>query len=128
VLYLERANTTGSSTKLTAALTTHSGPERVGWLLWLLGRPRSIVDGHLFGSGLIAEPLDRLKTPLADRYRVERELGHGGMADGLSLARRAGAAQYRTPFAGCPGEGGLVMDSSLEAREGDAAATGAERA
>ena len=28
----------------------------------------------------MAEPFDRLKTALADRYRVERELGSGGMA------------------------------------------------
>jgi hypothetical protein len=27
-----------------------------------------------------ATPLDRLWAALADRYRVERELGHGGMA------------------------------------------------
>ncbi len=27
-----------------------------------------------------AEHIDRLKTALADRYRIERELGHGGMA------------------------------------------------
>ncbi len=28
----------------------------------------------------MAEPLERLRTALAERYRVERELGHGGMA------------------------------------------------
>ena len=28
----------------------------------------------------MTELLDRLKTALADRYRIERELGHGGMA------------------------------------------------
>jgi serine/threonine-protein kinase len=27
-----------------------------------------------------AGQLDRLKAALADRYRIERELGHGGMA------------------------------------------------
>jgi serine/threonine-protein kinase len=26
------------------------------------------------------EQLDRLRTALADRYRIERRLGHGGMA------------------------------------------------
>ncbi len=26
-------------------------------------------------------PLERLKTALADRYRIERELGAGGMAE-----------------------------------------------
>ncbi len=28
----------------------------------------------------MADPLDRLKAALADRYRIERELGSGGMA------------------------------------------------
>ena len=28
----------------------------------------------------MADPLDRLKAALADRYAVERELGSGGMA------------------------------------------------
>jgi hypothetical protein len=27
-----------------------------------------------------AEQLERLKSSLASRYRIERELGHGGMA------------------------------------------------
>jgi serine/threonine-protein kinase len=38
------------------------------------------AETDLSRSGLIAELVDRLKTALADRYRVERELGHGGMA------------------------------------------------
>jgi hypothetical protein len=28
----------------------------------------------------MSEPLPRLATALADRYRIERELGQGGMA------------------------------------------------
>jgi len=32
------------------------------------------------GLGAMSDPTDRLGTALADRYRLERELGEGGMA------------------------------------------------
>jgi hypothetical protein len=32
----------------------------------------------------VNQPSDRLANALADRYRLERELGQGGMATGLS--------------------------------------------
>jgi hypothetical protein len=57
----------------------------------------------------MADILDRLKAALADRYRIERELGSGGMAtvylaedvkhhDGLRLtdARVTASSQRRT--------------------------------
>ena len=33
-------------------------------------------------------PLERLGTALADRYRIERELGAGGMANGFTTDGR----------------------------------------
>ncbi len=63
------------------------------------------------------DQLDRLKAALADRYRIERELGHGGLAT-VDLAEdrrcrvffrwcRAGRAYDSRPLemscpAGCP--------------------------
>ena len=55
-------------------------------LLWLPGRRRPNVGGHPFRSGLIAQMLDSFKAALADRYRIEREIGRGGMGT-VFLAR-----------------------------------------
>src|SRR5262245_13811656 len=37
-------------------------------------------DGRLQARGQMADLLERLQRALADRYRIERELGRGGMA------------------------------------------------
>ncbi len=42
--------------------------------------------------------LTRLSAALADRYRIERELGQGGMATVRSLTQRQGS---RTPVVAC---------------------------
>ena len=34
----------------------------------------------MIGKGNMTEPLERIRTTLADRYHIQRELGHGGMA------------------------------------------------
>ncbi len=36
--------------------------------------------GRQRGQNAVADSFDRLKTALADRYAIERELGAGGMA------------------------------------------------
>ena len=36
--------------------------------------------GRQLGQSAVADFLDRLKTALVDRYRIERHLGEGGMA------------------------------------------------
>jgi hypothetical protein len=38
----------------------------------------------------MTDPLPRLVAALADGYRIERELGQGGMATSSSLKRRLG--------------------------------------
>jgi hypothetical protein len=38
----------------------------------------------------LTDPLPRLVAALSDRYRIERELGQGGMATSSSLKRRLG--------------------------------------
>jgi len=41
----------------------------------------------------MSDVMSRLAVSVADRYRIERELGAGGMATGLSL----GTPQYMSP-------------------------------
>src|SRR5262245_59596017 len=48
--------------------------------------PRSSIPFQTRHRRVVADPRALLETALADRYRVERELGHGGMAT-VYLAR-----------------------------------------
>lgn len=51
---------------------------------------------HRFVDIYFSDPLDRLKTALANRYTIERELGRGGMAVVYLAGRPGGAARRRS--------------------------------
>src|SRR5574341_1881155 len=42
--------------------------------------PPGVCTTENFGGHAMAEPLERLRSALAGRYQIERELDHGGMA------------------------------------------------
>ncbi len=57
----------------------------------------------------MAEYLDQIKSALADRYRIERELGSGGMAtvylaEDLKHHRKVAVKVLRPDLAAAPGE------------------------
>jgi eukaryotic-like serine/threonine-protein kinase len=70
---------------------------------------------------LIAERLDQLKTALADRYRVERELGHGGMAtvylaEDLKHHRRVAVKVLRAELAAALGPERFLREIEIGAQ------------
>ena len=68
----------------------------------------------------MADTFDRLKTALADRYRIERELGAGGMAtvylaEDLKLHRKVALQVLRPELAAALGHGRFMLDIKLAA-------------
>ena len=55
-------------------------------------------DRRQRGQNAVPDLIDRLKTALADRYAIERELGAGGMA----TVSRPSVACTPAPLAGTP--------------------------
>jgi serine/threonine-protein kinase len=68
-----------------------------------------------------ADQLDRLKAALADRYAIERELGHGGMAtvylaEDLKLDRQVAIKVLRPELAAAIGSERFLREVKLTAR------------
>ncbi len=55
-------------------------------------------DRHQQGQDAVSDSFDRLKTALADRYAIEREIGAGSMA----TVSRPSVAYTPAPLAGTP--------------------------
>jgi serine/threonine-protein kinase len=67
------------------------------------------------------EQLDRLKVPLADRYRIERELGRGGMAvvylaEDRKLDRQVAIKVLKPELAAAIGSERFLREIKLTAR------------
>jgi serine/threonine-protein kinase len=69
----------------------------------------------------VADVLERLKAALADRYRIERELGSGGMAtvylaDDLKLHRKVAVKVLRPELAAALGPDRFVQEIDIAAK------------